>query len=170
MNETRSSRKLEIATNVAVLFVAVLVGLLALKQFGGPRASQPQIKIGERIALKGVNWGHRNLVLALSSACHFCSESAPFYKRLARQIQQQSDVQIMAILPQPVEAGRAYLDGLGISIDDIRQVRFSDVPIPGTPTLLLVNPKGEVEKAWIGKLTPDVESEVLKEFGCKESC
>jgi len=34
--------------------------------------------------------------------------------------------------------------------------------VQGTPTLILVNGKGEVEQSWPGKLPSEQETEVLK--------
>ena len=47
-------------------------------RFAGP-AVAPSI-IGSRISLPGLDWARRRatVVLVLSTACHFCTESAPF--------------------------------------------------------------------------------------------
>jgi hypothetical protein len=37
----------------------------------------------------------------------------------------------------------------------------SELGVPGTPSLLLVNQAGTVEDTWIGKLSPERETEVL---------
>src|SRR5262249_19619726 len=151
-------RKVEVVTNVGMLVVAIIIGAIAIKQYVLKPPTPAFIKVGNKVPLQAVNWKGKNLVLAVSDGWHFCSESAAFYKSLMRQIQTQADVQTMAILPQAVEAGRSYLDRLGIAVNDVRQVRLSDVPIGGTPTLLLVDNEGIVRKTWIGKLGAKAES------------
>jgi hypothetical protein len=68
---------------------------------------------------------------------------------------------LTAIFPQAVSDGRKYLSGLGVSIDDIRQLSPGTIRFRGTPTLLLVNNSGVVTDEWLGKLPPEKESEVL---------
>ncbi len=170
---TNLSRKLDLATNITIFCVAILVGAIAVKQYLlKPGSTIPPQVIGQKLALKDVDWSQKpkNLVLALSNTCHFCSESAPFYQRLIRQVQKRDDIHVMAVLPQSTDQGIAYLKRLDVPITDVRQVQFATVPISGTPTILLVQSSGEVEKAWVGKLVPEMESKVLKEVGCSQSC
>lgn len=100
----------------------------------------------------------------------FCAESGDFYRRLAKQIQMHQEVHLVAILPQPVDIGVAYLRQLHLPFADVHQVAIDAIPISGTPTILLVNSSGTVERAWIGKLPADREAEVMKEVGCNASC
>lgn len=171
---TNVSRKLEVFTNLAVLFAAFIVGAVAIKQYVlmSENGSPHGIKVGAKVNLRDVDWSQRpkNLVLAISDGCHFCSESASFYQRLLRHTQNRNDMRVMAVLPQPVTQGTAYLRKLDVPIADVRQVAFNTIPIGGTPTILLVDSRGVVERTWLGKLTPEGESEVLKEAGCNQSC
>src|SRR5205823_5879435 len=87
--------------------------------------SQGQLPIveaqrGEQANVAGIDWqkNGQTLLLALSTTCHFCSESAPFYQQL---VNTKSDTQLIAVLPQAVEEGRAYLARLGISVAEIKQ-------------------------------------------------
>src|SRR5204863_9489624 len=45
------------------------------------------IEPGTKISLAGLDWSKspRTLLMALSTTCHFCSESAPFYQKLQQQ-------------------------------------------------------------------------------------
>jgi hypothetical protein len=168
-----ASRKLDVITNVAVLCAALLVAVVAVKQYiiTPPSAVPTNIKAGAKVSLRNVDWSARpkTLVLAVSDKCHFCSESAPFYQRLTRHLR-DADVRIIAVLPQPVSDGVSYLQKLQVPITDVRQISFNTIPIGGTPTILLVNAKGIVEKTWLGKLDSKGESDVLKEAGCGAEC
>jgi hypothetical protein len=68
------------------------------------------------------------------------------------------------VLPQPTEAGRKYLSGLGITIDDVRQIPLNVVGVAGTPTLILVDKEGTVKKVWMGKLPESAQSEVISQL------
>ena len=100
-------------------------------------------------------------MLALSTGCHFCTESASFYKELVQKRAKQGNIRLIAVLPQPVDAGRKYLSDLGIAVDDVRQLAPNSLGVHGTPTLLLVNKDGVVTDSWRGKLSPDKELEVM---------
>ena len=62
-----------------------------------------------------------------------------------------------------------YLKGLGVAIEDVRQARFRNLDIEGTPTLILVDQDGRVESKWLGKLSPQREVEVFRAIGVKDA-
>ena len=107
--------------------------------------------------------------MAPSDTCRFCTESAEFYKKLAQERAKHDDVRIIAVLPQDVSAGQAYLNKLGVSVDEVRQSPLDAVGVKGTPTLILFDDKGVVTASWVGKLPPDKENEVLNRFVVNQS-
>src|SRR5262252_7672115 len=117
------NRKIELIRNVSIIVLATLASVVLVKTYMIPRvgdtaearvktpnAQNPipnrlrdnQIQPGTPIRLDGIDWtgNGRTLLLAVSDKCHFCSESAPFYQRLAKQ---HGKVKIVAVLPQPVD-------------------------------------------------------------------
>ena len=103
----------------------------------------------------------RTLVLALSTTSPYCSESAGFYKRLEQE--RAKDVRLVALFPHflPAPIARRYLQEEGLQVDEVQQLRFDQVGIHGTPTLLLLDDSGTVLDAWVGKLQPLEEQEVI---------
>jgi hypothetical protein len=99
-------------------------------------------------------------VLAISTTCHFCKGSVPFYRKLSG-----TDVKMLAVLPQPVAEAQQYLGNAGVHVDDVRQVSLNSLGVRGTPTLLIVNDAGVVTDVWVGKLQPDQENQVLTAMG-----
>lgn len=158
------SKRLEVAVNLAILAAFLLVAALAAQRFWhtrtADRLSEPEI--GAQVSLAGVDWSksNRTLVLAISTTCHFCSESAEFYKKLVPEAISHG-VSVVAVLPQPIAEGKLYLDGLGVRVENVRQSPLVDVDVGGTPTLLFVDSRGKISKAWVGKLAPERESQVL---------
>jgi hypothetical protein len=114
------------------------------------------------LTIPDVDWrrSQQTLVLVLREGCHFCSDSAEFYRRLAME-SRQTKTKLVTVLPGSIEDSRKYLDDLKVPINAIRQSPLSKVNVRGTPTLLLVNEKGMVTKSWVGQLSPDRETEVL---------
>src|SRR6202044_401626 len=101
----------------------------------------------------GVDWSanNRTLLLALQTNCHFCTESAPFFRRLAAA--SVGNARTVAVLPQSPDAAKQYLDGLGVRVDEIKQASLPGIGVTGTPTLMLVDSSGFVRGAWTGVLT-----------------
>jgi thiol-disulfide isomerase/thioredoxin len=101
-------------------------------------------------------------LLALSTTCHFCSESAPFYQQLAKE--RGSNTRIVAVLPQSVSDSKDYLNNLGIFVDEVKQESLNTINVRGTPTLMLVNGDGVVVDEWMGRLSVEQEAEVLSKL------
>jgi hypothetical protein len=161
------SKRIEIGANIAIIAVAALLGLVLIKNYlvadrqeqTDPVESGNQAK-NTRIVLPDVDWqgNGQTLVLAVSSTCHFCTESGVFYQQLVRN---QGKTRLVAVLPQSVKEGKRYFETLGVGIDEIRQSSLSAINVTGTPTLMLVNSDGVVVESWVGKLRAEQEAEVL---------
>jgi len=164
-------KRVELLTNIAIIVVALLICVVLVKRYllAPPApAVVKAIAAGEKISLPDVDWQkHRQtLLIVLSQGCHFCAESVPFYQRLAKEASNRSDVQLVAVLPQPPDEGQKYLDELGVPIKDVKQAALSSIQVKGTPALILVDSQGIVSDAWVGKLPPDQEAEVISKLQC----
>ena len=164
--EGRVSKKIEMGANVAIIIVAlVAVAIFVRNYWMGPAELHHNIKTGSKFGLK-VEDGRgspKTVVLALSTNCHFCTESAGFYRELSLQCHQRH-IPIIAVLPQEIAASQSYLTGEGVTVDEVRQAQLSDLRVDGTPTLVIVDGNGIVKKVWYGKLPSNKEKEVLDEI------
>jgi len=157
------TKKLETAANIAVILAAAVFIVVAVRHYlGGKPNSARTIEVGEHLGLSNVNWAsnNKNIVLALSTGCHFCTESAGFYRELTRQ-SKLWNVRTIAVLPQDADAAGSYLKNLNISVDEVRQANLPDIGIHGTPTVLWVTDQGVVQSVWNGKLPDNGEKEIL---------
>jgi hypothetical protein len=167
-------KRIELLANVAIIIVAVLLGVVLVKQLvlnknnqpARPASARRELARGEKVSLSGVEWAKNShtLLLVLQKGCRFCTESAPFYQELIKQTSARNDIKLVALLPQTVEEGKQYLEEIGVGIADVRQVSPSQINVGGTPTLILVNDEGVVTDVWAGKLPPDTESQVLSKL------
>jgi thiol-disulfide isomerase/thioredoxin len=161
-------KKVEMLTNIIIITVALLVGAALIKQrllagaSGKDSSAIKEISTGSKISLPGMDWERngKTLLLAIAPGCHFCSESAPFYRQLARETA-DGKTKLIAVFPTPDSEGKNYLKELGVDISDVRQVPLDAIGITGTPTLILVNKAGVVTMTWVGQLQPEAEAEVL---------
>lgn len=162
------SKKVEFAANVAIVVVAVLfIGVLVHKYFFASDGSAPpkEIAKGTKITVPETDFqaNGKTLLLVLQKGCKYCTESMPFYKTLLQQAPQKG-VKIVAVLPNPPEESTAYLSENGLTLPEIRQTSLNSVNVRGTPTLILVNEKGEVSNSWVGKLPAEKEKEVIDQL------
>ncbi len=167
------SKKLEVLANVAIIVAAALLCTVLVRQHllnkqkgAALAAASRQVSKGDKLSVPGVDWGvsDRTLLMILSANCRYCTESAPFYRRLAEVKYRQGGLRMLAVLPQETPQGRDYLKGLGVSVDGVLQAPAASSGAKGTPTLLLVNKEGVVQGVWVGKLPPEVETEVLSQL------
>lgn len=172
------SKKLEIVANIAIIVLAVLLGGVIVKRYfftstpaedvapvqSPASSSASAIKPGTNVELANYNWSESDntLVMVLSTTCHFCTESGPFYKRLMEARTDKKKLRVVAVLPQGEEEARKYLDKLGFVADEIRTASPTALGVRGTPTLILTDSKGAAVNTWIGKLPTSKEDEVLK--------
>jgi hypothetical protein len=163
--------RIEVLANIAIIIVAVFLIFILAKQYLRPVAGNSarptdENLIGKKISLPEVDWAAngRTLVLALQSGCHFCTESAPFYKELVKRQSGRSNLKLVAVLPDQLDNAKAYLDSLGVSVENVRRASLSSIGVLGTPTLLLVDNNGVIGSAWKGRLDSAREHEVLEKL------
>ena len=159
--------KIEVAANIIVIVFAVVVGSVFLKDRMAPLAPEADaVKAGDKLTnLDGWDWGghDQTLLLGLRKGCHFCEDSAPFYRRLIAQQQQGgSNSTIVAVFPDGADAVKEVVESEGLGVPALAGVPLETLKISGTPTLLLVDKSGTVVNAWIGMLSPRQELEVIK--------
>lgn len=161
-----SIKKIEVGANIAIIIVALATVVMFARSYKGNQSQPQQIKAGAQFGLKDVNWqdNGKSMVLVLSTTCHFCTESAGFYRELVGHCQREH-VRTVAVFPQPTNAAQSYLAGNGVVVDEVRQASLSNVEVTGTPTLLLIDKKGTVQNVWVGKLSEDREREILAKLG-----
>ncbi len=164
------SQKIEVAANVLIVVVAMLiVGVLIEKYFIAAPGQNQQARItptvGKLVNLPGEEFTAREktIVLALQTTCQFCNESVPFYKRLIEEVKGKN-INIIAVFPQSVEEGSAHLSQLGMVGMEVKQAPVSVLETSGTPTLIITDQEGRVINYWVGKLTSDKEMEVIQEI------
>ena len=177
------NQTLEAATNIAIISLAILFGYILVQNFllspsnnlvlNNPTQnnlasiSQPPsgVKIGAKVDVPDVNWNsnRRTLIIYTSKACHFCTESMPFYKELAQK-QVEIKTKIVVVSSNTVEASKGYFKEHGVDFLEVRRAFLVSIGVRGTPTLLLVNEKGEVLNSWIGRLSKEREREVISKL------
>jgi hypothetical protein len=167
-------KRIEFLANLSITIVSILLIIILVRSYlltdsrdanhyPSPTISDNQLQKGTRVSLPDVGWQKNGdtLLLAISTTCHFCTESAPFYQRIVRE---RGNVRLVALAPQSAEEAQSYLKNLGVEVDEIKQVSPDTIGVRGTPTLILVDGEGNIKNFWVGLLTSDHENEVLTQL------
>jgi hypothetical protein len=182
MNE-KISKIIELCANVGITLVTLLISYTLIRGYlfrPAPtaekqpattrRAPSPGVtpSPGAKITIPGVDFAssEQTLLFVLSSSCKFCKESAPFYQRIIQEAKSIKNLRLVAMLPQDEKDGEKYLGDMGITIQEVKRSRPESVGASGFPTLILVDNRGAVKKAWVGKLPAEKEAEVINRINC----
>lgn len=172
------TKGLEVSANVAIIVVAVLLCVVLVKSYvipaptrqaaGEPAGTRGIMKSGDAVAVSGVDWekNGKTLLMVLSTTCHFCTQSGPFYQRLVKE---HGDAKLVVLVPQSASEGQSYLKELGVEVDDVRQASLGDLGVSGTPTLILVDGKGVAADVWVGAMSPNRENEVVNRLNTERA-
>ncbi len=155
--------KTEAVSNIATVCVATLLSVVLVKLYLLPaqRVTAPVRPAAPTVAsvaagtslkdkLPGVDWAsnEKTLVLAISTTCHFCRESEPFYRRLRQEL--GGRMKIIAVLPPPTTEAEQYLKSADLRVDQVKELSLDRIGVRGTPTILLVDGKGVVTPSgWV---------------------
>ena len=117
-----------------------------------PAATLPSLS-GDSVSLGQAPPGHVQVFFVFSTTCQFCKESLPGWKQIARDLADNSQVELLGISLDSVPATRSYVTEHGI---DLTVVSFTDRKLRAlyrawiTPQTLIVNAEGRVSYARIG--------------------
>lgn len=134
-------------------------------------SSKPQIPVAVRPGkyLAGTIFASKwpddeiTTVLFLSTSCHYCDASMPFYKQIITHA--TGHTHVVAVFPQMVNEAKQHLANFGVPIEDVRQLDFSKFGITGTPTLVIARRDSKVDTTRIGLLNADQQKDVLVRLG-----
>lgn len=163
-------KRLDLIANVAVIVTSVaLLGFLGNSWYGshyGPqsRLGRTRAIVGSTVKLTGVDFTRngKTLLIAISSTCHFCKESQPFYRQLADM--PTANANLVAVLPMPQRDAEEYVHSTISPSLRVISASLDTIDVDSTPTLLLVDGQGKVEKAWVGKLDDSGQKQVQSQL------
>ena len=163
--------KLDVAANVCTIAVCIIVAFVLVNRLIADRSTPaasgppPLYAQGERMeALPGVNYAasSKTLVMFVRSTCVFCTESMPFYQRLASESKRrQGSFQLVAVGVETPDTIDTYLRAHDVIVDQVVSIQSGTTRLIATPVLLLIDSSRKVIQQWAGKLPAAKEQELL---------
>jgi len=148
--------KLEVVTNIMVIAGVLLFGFVLYRSYTNQAKLVPEAPaVGTVLpALPGYSWdGHSQiLLLALRKGCHFCEDSMPFYRELLKADKSgRSKAHLVSVLPDGEMDATRLLHDAQLDVPMVAPFQLHRLHVSGTPTLILVDGNGMVEKVWVGE-------------------
>lgn len=159
--------KIEKAGNIAILCLCVLISSVVVWKFVLPHRYQASshVPTGQELKLSTVNWASREktVVLVISTQCRFCTESAPFLRLLIGTAHEKKML-VVAVLPQSHAEATKYLSDQNLKTDVVVSSPLKNVGITAIPTVLIVNSLGVVIDGWVGFVSSNEQTGLLKKL------
>ena len=152
--------------NISIIIALLLLAGIILKKYYLSDAASPTIGRSARIHIKGLDWAksEQTLLIAVQKDCSYCTESARFYRDIIQGLSGRTDLRVVAIYPDNHSEGENYLNQLGLTVSESKEVSLLSLGIKEVPTLVLVDKNGVVRNVWIGQLPAKKEAEVIAEL------
>jgi len=163
-------KSLEIATNLALLIVAVCILAVIVTGYYKRRVAVPQLQAGlqkgDRLPpIPNVDYRltEHTLLLVVSTRCEYCRQSLAFYKEISDKVHQNSNAtQVVAVFPNAPAEVEQYTRDNNLDFHTVPAVKLADVRVSATPTIFLVGRDGSIQDFWIGALSAPSQQEVLR--------
>ena len=170
MQQSKLKSNLEIISSVAVTLAAVAVITSVSWGYFTSKHAPPSLRSGLQKgnliqALPNFNYkgSPQTLLIAMSTKCHFCSESIPFYNQVTKlQKETGKQIRVVAIFPENEDEVKQYVQQNNLDVDSIGGIDFGRFNLEGTPTMILVDRDGKVLNFWIGKVPESDQQQVIK--------
>jgi hypothetical protein len=148
----------------ALLCAASLLWQFAKQYFPEQPPERLTIREGQNIYIDNYDWPatQRTVLLAVSTTCQQCTESAAFFRELVAASRARP-YQVIVASAESAQSTAVYLARLGVTEDvEIRQVSLSQIGIQDVPAVAILDNAGTVESVMLGKLTPHQQKEVFR--------
>jgi hypothetical protein len=145
------------------LTLAIIVWPKIERVFGiTPQAAPAAYQAGQRIDVPA-DWYQSSpytLVVFARASCGACQQAQPFLQQLIADVRTRGTVLLASPGLEP-EDDRHYARQIGLTDDQTRNVP-AGVRVRATPTLVLVNRRGEILGAWEGVGPAEQQSVIQK--------
>lgn len=149
----------------AAVAAAAINHILLARSAPPPAEPRPVVASGTTLTLPANATGSGTadaLLLVLSAECRFCTESMPFYRRLAARPEVRSgQVRLSVVSMQPLAEMREYLREHGLEAAHVMSVPESGLRVGATPGIVLATREGVVRESWLGAVPSREEKRVI---------
>jgi hypothetical protein len=165
-------KAIEVVANIAIIVVCVFICCIFIFRAGGLQtsgyltgSSEPRL-VGKTLwPFPTYQWANhpKTMILALRVGCHFCEANIPFYRTLSElQEQDKLNAHLLVVMPDDRLTATKMLESSGLQLDGLYGESLHALNVSGTPTLMLLDNNGRIQRAWVGQLDTDSENQVFR--------
>jgi hypothetical protein len=150
-----------------MVIAGVLLLGLVVYQSRNPKvaALQEEPVVGTVLpALPGYNWSQHSetVVLVIRKGCPYCENSLPFYRELlnAEKIG-KTRANLISVLPDDKTTATQMLHDAQLDVPVAAPFPLQQLHVSATPTVILVDRNGRVQKTWVGEQQADGKKAIL---------
>ena len=151
----------------AVIAVCCLVAFEAVRlpSSSSSNGEESRQLVGTTLSIPGARWNTpaaHNLVVAVSSRCKYCRQSAPFYRSLSQlHLVQPERFQFIVVSGDKPEELSQFLSTNAIAPDQAVTASLKGLGIRSTPTIVVADSRGRVQSSFIGSLSSEQERSLM---------
>lgn len=156
----------KLASCVRALFALACLAMLLLIGYGVTHEAHGHndaLNPGQRVSMPSRAAGTgapSTLILITRESCHYCTESMPFYERLASAAK-ESGVRVLSVSTDPSDVNLRYLENHKVHVTSFVPLSDTDIRSTSTPTVILIRPDGVIIDSWTGLIKNAREREYL---------
>ena len=166
---------LEKITHVSLISLATIAGaIIILNRVSPPRPSSSQTprstlasSVGRKLPIDRYQSRYYDitLVLALKSDCQYCKKSLPLYRKMFNlSAEPDSHFSIYIFTEEDPPRIQEFLKHNGLENVPVFRVRFQEIGVLGTPTILVAGANRVVRKEFIGVLSTQDGDALLQDL------
>lgn len=159
--------KLEVASHVALIIVSVVAlgVIIEHRRTAGTDVEKKETQLVGKTLGPPAPWGqsHETLVVAMTTHCPFCLKSMSLYRALNEFSVKRGApaLAFVVVSPEPKEVVEKFLTDKHFRAFTVYHADLAALGVSSTPTVLLVDQRGVIRKAYLGQLRGHREVELL---------
>ena len=116
---------------------------------------------GQTLVISGLTGSRtRTLAIVFQDSCKYCERSMPFYRTLSGK-RAELRYRLVVLAARPSIESTQFFEAQQVAVDQAIRVPLTDLKVPGTPTLILMDDRLRILEMWVGQLRPEQETTVL---------
>ncbi|MGA9770231.1 MAG: hypothetical protein WBV94_14415 [Blastocatellia bacterium] len=171
MNQAKVKNFIEVASNVAVVVVALVVVISFIRGYISPSPAvrlQGGLQKGTQFPqVIGIDFSksQRTLLVALDPNCESCVESFPFFKSLADKLYSKSnEAKMVVMFESSEETTKRYVRENQLKADAVFGTDFKAFNLSAIPAIILINNQGTIIDFWLGKPSNSIEEQIIRQL------
>jgi hypothetical protein len=153
-----------ISNALTIITCLAVCGVVLPRYISKPRVEPSHLPSGSAappISSLSYTAVQRTVVIAVSSTCEFCGDSAPYFREIADIADSRTDLQVVVAGVEAPDRLAEYVRQNHLGSVAIATVARGSPLVRFTPTVVVVDASATIRGSWLGRLDENKTREVL---------